>query len=333
MNSISRMETNEYSEYIVRQNEKLNINKLARLIGISYLILVTIPLVWADALLLFLSRLGISPEQVFNFLSNAAVLQVVQIVISSVMFLFPFLIVMFGTNKKLGEIISFTAPDKKLFIPLVLMGIGFCAFANIATNTIASFFSLLGFEYRSPQIETPEGVFGFLLVILSTAVTPALVEEFAMRGIVMGSLRKYGDGFAIIISAILFGLMHCNFMQIPFAFLVGLALAYAVIKTSSIWTGIIIHFINNLLSVFLDMLFRNIESVNIQSATTAIYFVVCLLCFFIGLFILGHKEENRLELDDPDTTLTLKEKIKVFFAHHLIIIGIVATIIFSFISV
>ena len=106
MNSISRMETNEYSEYIVRQNEKLNINKLARLIGISYLILVTIPLVWADALLLFLSRLGISPEQVFNFLSNAAVLQVVQIVISSVMFLFPFLIVMFGTNKKLGEIIS-----------------------------------------------------------------------------------------------------------------------------------------------------------------------------------------------------------------------------------
>ncbi|MBO5873278.1 MAG: CPBP family intramembrane metalloprotease [Clostridia bacterium] len=332
MISFTHSETNEYSEYIARQKEKLNISKHARLVGVSYLILILIPFLWADALLLFLGRLGISAAQMLNLLSDAAVLQVVQIVVSSVMFLLPFFIVVFGTGKKLGDIISFSAPDKKLFAPFVLMGIGFCAFANIATNTVASFFSSLGFEYQSPQIETPDGVFGFLLVILSTAVTPALVEEFAMRGIVLGSLRKHGDGFAIIISAALFGLMHCNFMQIPFAFLVGLALAYSVIKTGSIWTGIAIHFINNLLSVCLDSLFVTIESVNLQSAITAIYFVICLLCFFIGFFALQHKEDTRLELDSADTVLTLKERTKIFFSHPIIIIDIIATIIFSLIS-
>lgn len=332
MNSFPQSETNEYSDFIVRHNEKLNISKLARLVGASYLILILIPFLWADALLLFLGRLGISAEQMFSLLSDAAVLQVVQIVISSVMFLLPFFIVIFGTGKKLGEIISFGAPDKKLFAPLVLMSIGFCAFANIATNTVATFFSSLGFEYQSPQIEIPEGVFGFLLALLSTAVTPALVEEFAMRGIVLGALRKHGDGFAIIVSSLLFGLMHCNFMQIPFAFLVGLALAYSVIKTGSIWTGVVIHFINNLLSLCLDSLFKNIESVNLQSAITAIYFVLCLLCFFVGFLILCRKDDNRLELDNADTALTLKEKIRTFFTHPLIIIDIIATIIFSFIS-
>lgn len=43
------------------------------------------------------------------------------------------------------------------------------------------------------------------------------------RGYFLRLLRPYGTWFAVIVTAILFALMHGNILQIPFAFLVGLA--------------------------------------------------------------------------------------------------------------
>lgn len=70
-----------------------------------------------------------------------------------------------------------------------------------------------------------------------------------MRGVVMQPLRKYGDWFAILTSAFVFALMHGNLVQAPFAFIAGIGLGYAVIASGSLWTGILIHLLNNSISV------------------------------------------------------------------------------------
>ena len=62
---------------------------------------------------------------------------------------------------------------------------------------------------------------------------------------ILQSLRKYGNWFAILSSAFAFGIFHGTPTQIPFAFLCGLFIGYAVIATESIWTGVIIHAIVN----------------------------------------------------------------------------------------
>ena len=283
---------------------------------------------WADALLLFLGRLGISAEQMFGLLSDAAVLQVVQIVISSVMFLLPFFIVVFGTGKKLGEIISFGAPDKKLFMPLVLMGFGFCTFANIATNTVASFFSTLGFEYQSPQIEIPEGVFGFLLVILSTAITPALVEEFAIRGAVMQPLRKYGDWFAIIASSIVFAVLHGNLIQAPFALIAGIGIGYAVCITESLWTGIIIHFCNNFYAVVTEFMIADIPDENMLNKVYYISLIVLYAVSIIGsaVFMII---KNKRTLKKPFTALTAGRKFAAFMLSVPMVIALLIMLYFT----
>ena len=70
-----------------------------------------------------------------------------------------------------------------------------------------------------------------------------------MRGVVMQPLRKYGDWFAILTSAFVFALMHGNLVQAPFAFIAGIGLGYAVIASGSLWTGILVHLLNNSISV------------------------------------------------------------------------------------
>ena len=81
--------------------------------------------------------------------------------------------------------------------------------------------------------------------LVYVALVPALVEEIAFRGIVLGMLRKHADGLAVILSALLFGLFHGNVIQLPFATCFGLAAGYITLRTGSLIPAILLHFINN----------------------------------------------------------------------------------------
>ena len=47
-------------------------------------------------------------------------------------------------------------------------------------------------------------------------------EEILFRGFLLQNFKRYGVRFAIIFSAILFGIYHGNIVQTPFAFILGL---------------------------------------------------------------------------------------------------------------
>ena len=73
----------------------------------------------------------------------------------------------------------------------------------------------------------------------------------------MQPLRRYGDAFAVAASSVIFALMHGNLIQAPFALIAGVGLGYFVISTGSIWTGVVIHFLNNLFSVVISLVQSN----------------------------------------------------------------------------
>lgn len=81
-------------------------------------------------------------------------------------------------------------------------------------------------------------------MMLYAAVVAPVVEELLFRGAVLQSFRPFGKRFAIVFSALLFGLFHGNLVQIPFAFLVGLVLGYTAVEHSIVW-AMVLHFINN----------------------------------------------------------------------------------------
>ena len=81
-------------------------------------------------------------------------------------------------------------------------------------------------------------------------------EEILFRGLLLRSLQKYGKQVAIFVSALLFGLFHGNIVQIPYAFLVGLLLAYVTVEYSIGW-AVLLHVFNNF--VLGDLLTRLME--------------------------------------------------------------------------
>ncbi|MDR1271936.1 MAG: CPBP family intramembrane metalloprotease, partial [Clostridiales Family XIII bacterium] len=85
--------------------------------------------------------------------------------------------------------------------------------------------------------------------ILYIALIGPICEEMIFRGACLNTLRKYGDNFAVVMSACLFGLYHIIIFQIPFALVVGIILGYAAIKFS-LKHAIIIHAISNTLALF-----------------------------------------------------------------------------------
>ena len=137
---------------------------------------------------------------------------------------------------------------------LVAAGLGVCFAGSLATNYFAVYAKSIGFDFYSfeqalePEA-LPEGALGVAVLLLRSAIVPAIVEECVFRGVILQSLRRFGDWFAIVCTAVLFGLTHANMTQVPFAVIAGVALGYCAVVTGSLRTGIIVHFLNNLVSV------------------------------------------------------------------------------------
>ncbi len=311
--------TTDPSEVIRKNEEKKKIRCTGKFIGLAMLIMVAISFLWSSIYVNFMASLGIDANTAVKWLNEPAILQIANQVLSIFIFTLPFLVILSGDGQKLYEIVSFQKPKKEFLLPIILISIGFCSFANIAGSVIINLLYAFGVNVPNPMPESPEGVFGIILTFVGSFVVPPLVEEFAMRGLVMGSLRKYGDGLAIIISALFFGLMHGNMMQIPFAFIVGIALGFAVIKTGSIWTGIIIHAINNGMASLISLATEEM-SLGMQNAITLLYFIACLLCAFVGVILLKGRSREALELKKSDMRLTPTKRAKIFFTSPLIIV-------------
>ena len=137
---------------------------------------------------------------------------------------------------------------------LVFAGLGVCLAGSLLTNLFANWADSAGITFRSYELAlqgdvVPATLAGKAAYVLRSALVPALVEEFAVRGVILQPLRRYGDWFAILVSALVFGLMHHNMTQVPFAVVAGLALGYCAVVTGSLWITILIHFLNNFIAV------------------------------------------------------------------------------------
>jgi sodium transport system permease protein len=84
------------------------------------------------------------------------------------------------------------------------------------------------------------------LLILLAAVTPAICEEFAVRGFLLSGLRHIGYKWrAIAISSLFFALIHGVLQQEMNAFVIGLILGYIAVQGGSIWPCMLFHFTHN----------------------------------------------------------------------------------------
>lgn len=140
----------------------------------------------------------------------------------------------------------------KVAISGILIGFTGCVAANMAANYVAQILEQFGITAPEPPVTIQPTLTSLVLNLVVLAVLPAILEELLFRGLILHTLRPYGEWLAVVLTAILFGFIHGGITQSVFAFLVGLVLGWLTVTTRNIWPAIVLHFINNALSVLLQ---------------------------------------------------------------------------------
>ena len=129
--------------------------------------------------------------------------------------------------------------------------------------------------------------------ILLTGILIPIVEELIFRGLLFKILRKWIPFvFAMMISAVLFGLYHGNLVQFVYASLCGLMLAYFYERFQSVVVPICAHMVMNLVAVLFTeygiftWMFEELCRMICMIAFCTFVFIVCWA-------ILVRKGENR----------------------------------------
>jgi len=305
-----------YSDYtlVKEDSNKKKIKKVALLVSIPLISIFALSRVWSYLMSLIISVLsGVGIKT--GFVSTAEFSETIQIAFSLFLFTIPFIIPLKLSGKTVSAVVPLSKPKNcKYILPLFLMGLSFCEFANIAVSYAGSIFESFGVNYSVDFGSNGKTFFGVVLSILATAVVPALVEEFALRGIVLGSLLPYGEGFAVMTSAVLFGVMHGNFEQMPFAFLVGLVLGLVRVKTDTLWICVLIHFANNFISLCVDYIFSAVTS-DVRNIAYTLFLAFCLLLGIVVVAKISKSQEegNIFSLNNKFEETTEKEKYLWFF--------------------
>lgn len=88
-----------------------------------------------------------------------------------------------------------------------------------------------------------------VLEVVLTGIIGPFAEELMFRGVILRRLSIVSQRFAIFASALIFGMMHGNLLQMVMCFCIGLVLGYAAVKTGSLLLPIAGHMFINLFAI------------------------------------------------------------------------------------
>lgn len=164
----------------------------------------------------------------------------------------PFLLRLYLSDKKMRDVVygekKFKPNGKQ--IKTILLTIATAATAGIAVNNLIA---------MTPMVELSQGFqdanasfFGgeVLFQILGSCIIIPIAEELVFRGVVYQRLRIHFDvPKALILSAVIFGIVHTNVVQFIYATLLGSLLAFLYEKSGFFYVPVLGHAVANTIAV------------------------------------------------------------------------------------
>ena len=206
----------------------------------------------------------------------------------------------------------------------------------IAVNFAAAYLNQFLVTTLLPNSQTSftasaENWYQLLFSILSVAVVPAVCEELLFRGVVLKALIPYGRATAILTSAVLFGLMHGNPLQLFYTTLLGVVIGYLYVRTGSLFLCMLTHFVNNGISClqeyWLSLSDRNLA---VRLASGLEIFMICLGAVSIVFLMIKQRKRKAPEdegsygiifepsLDYEERPITKKRKLRLLLSPSMI---------------
>ncbi len=315
-------------------NDK-NLKKLALKIGIAMLMFY--------GMFSFLGTIAIVVETILVEIISADAAHVIgQTVYGCFYFLSfsapAFLLCKLQKNKEEYRSINFSASLPK-YTPLII-------FAAVAINYAVAYFNNMIFMPLIPTFNDmldATAVSGIspwaqiVMMVFTTAIVPALCEEFLFRGAILSNLVPYGRGTAILFSSLLFGLMHQNIFQIIYTTVLGVVLGYVYVKTKSIWCCVLIHFFNNGSAVLQEALMLTLEPKTADTVVIIMDIVIVAIGAVSVIFLINKMGQHASyedagsfgiiyepNYDYEEYRITKGKKIKMLFSPTTIIFAVLS---------
>jgi len=185
-------------------------------------------------------------QTIFNFFNDSLFIAVLTDISYIVSFVIVLLIGFAKTKRKFNDVFKFNRVSAFLWIAIIVFMTGFVIVTSELDN-------LLNYILPMPEMfrdmfETLMAKQIFFIAIIIIGIIPAFTEELFFRGLILDGLKSnYSKKTAIIISSLLFGIIHLNPWQFCGAFIIGLISAWICVETNSILLCIYMHFFNNTL--------------------------------------------------------------------------------------
>lgn len=127
----------------------------------------------------------------------------------------------------------------------------------ITGGTLLSFFlSIFGISVTQSSAYSefiPNGLSSrAIFVALAFAIIPAVMEEFVFRSVILREYEPAGMRTAILLSGLLYGLVHLSPAGLPVYWFSGIVLAFSAFVTRSVFIAIVIRILQNLYILFLQ---------------------------------------------------------------------------------
>ncbi|MBQ7131871.1 MAG: CPBP family intramembrane metalloprotease [Oscillospiraceae bacterium] len=160
------------------------------------------------------------------------------------------------------------------------IGYFFQVVANVLITLISIAAAYGGKELNNADFSTKRDVFATIVICVYTVVIAPFAEELFFRGFMLNAASKVSSIFAMVLSSFLFGLYHMNIPQFVMAFLLGMLLSYVTLKADSIIPAIVIHSLNNCISMSLSILSEYNASLGEMVSVIVVYglAIIGLIC-------------------------------------------------------
>jgi membrane protease YdiL (CAAX protease family) len=189
------------------------------------------------------------------------------------------------TKQKFNEVFRFNNVSFDIWLAIMVFMIGFIILSSELDNILNYFLPMPQFFQNTFELIMVKQV--FIISIILVGIIPAFTEEMFFRGIILNGFKNnYSEKKAVIISAILFGIIHLNPWQFISAFIIGIFSALICIRTRSILLSIYIHMFNNIMAI---VVLKYKDIIPIKGFNTAYWGKVFQPIWFdiIGIIITG----------------------------------------------
>ncbi|HHV98187.1 MAG TPA: CPBP family intramembrane metalloprotease [Clostridiaceae bacterium] len=176
-----------------------------------------------------------------------------------IIILLPVIIYMLVNKLSFKEVFRLNKLDALPALLIILISVP-ALFTAAMLNTIVVY--LLQFIGHIPAqpIPVPGNIKELITGLFVIAVSPAICEELLHRGIMLSAYENRGSIKAVVITSIIFGLFHFDITNLLGATFLGLLIGYYVIRTNSIYAGMLAHFMNNAINELMLYFWKNESS-------------------------------------------------------------------------